>query len=90
MIPVVLRLFVQPIDYVCGCRTENGLTGLSPDMYKMQNRFECKEEGRMVDFSLEGRHAQPGEMAGAVLYLVSDAASFTTGTCIACDGGFLA
>ena len=37
-----------------------------------------------------GRHAQPSEMAGAVLYLVSDAASFTTGTCIVCDGGNLA
>ncbi len=37
-----------------------------------------------------GRHAQPGEMAGAVLYLVSDAASFTTGTCLICDGGMLA
>ncbi len=37
-----------------------------------------------------GRHADPEEMAGAVLYLVSDAASFTTGTCITCDGGFLA
>ena len=37
-----------------------------------------------------GRHAQPGEMAGAVLYLVSDAASFTTGTCLVCDGGMLA
>ncbi|MBG7606397.1 MAG: SDR family oxidoreductase [Actinobacteria bacterium] len=36
------------------------------------------------------RHAQPGEMAGAVLYLVSDAASFTTGTYIVCDGGALA
>jgi len=36
------------------------------------------------------RHAQPGEMAGAVLYLVSDAASFTTGTHIVCDGGALA
>ena len=36
------------------------------------------------------RHAQPDEMAGAVLYLVSDAASFTTGTTIVCDGGFLA
>lgn len=35
------------------------------------------------------RHAQPMEMAGAVLYLVSDAASFTTGACIACDGGML-
>ena len=37
-----------------------------------------------------GRHAQPKEMAGAVLYLVSDAASFTTGTCLVCDGGMLA
>jgi len=37
-----------------------------------------------------GRHAEPEEMAGAVLYLVSGAASFTTGTCITCDGGFLA
>lgn len=36
------------------------------------------------------RHAQPDEMAGAVLYLVSDAASFTTGTTIVCDGGVLA
>ena len=37
-----------------------------------------------------GRHAQPAEMAGAVLYLVSDAASFTTGICLVCDGGMLA
>ena len=36
------------------------------------------------------RHANPEEMCGAVLYLVSDAASFTTGTHIVCDGGFLA
>ncbi len=35
------------------------------------------------------RHATPDEMAGAVLYLVSDAASFTTGATIACDGGAL-
>jgi len=37
-----------------------------------------------------GRHAEPEEMVGAVLYLVSDAASFTTGSCITCDGGYLA
>jgi NAD(P)-dependent dehydrogenase (short-subunit alcohol dehydrogenase family) len=34
-----------------------------------------------------GRHAAPNEMAGAVLYLVSDAATFTTGATIVCDGG---
>ena len=35
------------------------------------------------------RHAEPNEMAGAVLYLVSDAASYTTEICITCDGGSL-
>ena len=37
-----------------------------------------------------GRSADPEEMAGAVLYLCSDAASYTTGTYIAVDGGYLA
>ncbi len=36
------------------------------------------------------RPAQPVELAGAVLYLVSEAASYTTGTTIVCDGGMLA
>ncbi|WOT06890.1 SDR family oxidoreductase [Shewanella youngdeokensis] len=35
------------------------------------------------------RVAQPDEMAGTVLYLVSDAASYTTGTSINVDGGYL-
>jgi hypothetical protein len=34
-----------------------------------------------------GRAGEPPEIAGAVLYLVSDLASFTTGTCLAVDGG---
>lgn len=35
------------------------------------------------------RVAMPDEMAGTVLYLVSDAASYTTGTAINVDGGYL-
>ena len=34
------------------------------------------------------RHAEPKEMAGTVLYLVSDASSYVTGECVVVDGGF--
>jgi NAD(P)-dependent dehydrogenase (short-subunit alcohol dehydrogenase family) len=37
-----------------------------------------------------GRIAKPEEMVGAVLYLLSDYASYTTGGCLTVDGGMLA
>jgi NAD(P)-dependent dehydrogenase (short-subunit alcohol dehydrogenase family) len=36
------------------------------------------------------RHAQPAEIAGAAVFLLRDAASFTTGTTVVVDGGLTA
>ncbi|HPC58488.1 MAG TPA: SDR family oxidoreductase [Kiritimatiellia bacterium] len=33
------------------------------------------------------RHAQPEEIAGAAVYLLSDVSSFTTGSVVVADGG---
>ena len=42
---------------------------------------------RVVSRTPIGRHAQPPELAGAAVYLLSDVASFTTGTTLVVDGG---
>jgi len=43
--------------------------------------------GMFVDRTAVGRHAQPQEMAGAAVYLLSDAASYMTGQVMVIDGG---
>jgi NAD(P)-dependent dehydrogenase (short-subunit alcohol dehydrogenase family) len=42
-----------------------------------------------IDRAALGRHAQPEEIVGAAIYLASDAASYTSGAVINCDGGSL-
>lgn len=63
-----------------------------------QNRFLLtKEDGsatlrgeKVLAKTPMGRYGQPEEMAGAVLWLCSDAASFVNGAVIPIDGGFSA
>ena len=44
---------------------------------------------KVLDHVPMRRIAQPSEMAGAVLYLVSPSASYTTGVALNVDGGYL-
>lgn len=46
--------------------------------------------GAYASKSALGRWAQPGELAGAVVYLASDASSFVTGSVLTVDGGWTA
>lgn len=45
--------------------------------------------GRYLEHVPMKRVAQPQEIAGAVLYLVSPASSYTTGVCMPIDGSYL-
>jgi len=45
---------------------------------------------RYLEATPMNRTAQPEEMAGAVVYLCSDAASYVTGQTLVLDGGHLA
>lgn len=46
--------------------------------------------GHFVDRTAIGRHGQPDEIAGAAVYLLSDAASYMTGQVMVVDGGMTA
>jgi NAD(P)-dependent dehydrogenase (short-subunit alcohol dehydrogenase family) len=49
----------------------------------------AEPEGGVVPETPLGRRAEPADLAAAVAYLVSDDASFVTGTELVVDGGFL-
>ncbi len=66
------------------------INSISPGyMYTELTSFvDEKWQDRWMDLSPYGRYGTPEELVGAVMYLLSDAASFTTGTDIVVDGAF--
>jgi NAD(P)-dependent dehydrogenase (short-subunit alcohol dehydrogenase family) len=69
------------------------VNALLPGLVETNFSKAIMENEMIYDYAVKmipmGRHAQPMEIAGAVLYLVSDAAPFTTGACLVVDGGAL-
>jgi len=71
-------------------RVNSLLPGLTDTKFASALTSDENLKNMIVSQIPAGRVADPEDMAGAVLYLVSDAAGYTTGAEIVCDGGMLA
>ena len=74
------------------CATMNiRVNAILPGLTKTKFAGELFENEKMHKMAMAAipmaRHAEPSEMAGTVLYLASNASSYTTGECIVVDGG---
>jgi NAD(P)-dependent dehydrogenase (short-subunit alcohol dehydrogenase family) len=69
------------------------VNAIAPGVFETDLNREILKGARGQEFKLRtpmGRFGTVAELAGAAVYLASDAASFVTGQLIAVDGGFLA
>lgn len=73
-----------------GIRVNAVLPGLTDTKFASAITGNPKLMGMMMQLIPLARAAQPDEIAPAVLFLGSAAASYITGTCLAVDGGYLA
>jgi NAD(P)-dependent dehydrogenase (short-subunit alcohol dehydrogenase family) len=73
-----------------GIRVNAVLPGLTETKFASAITSNEKLLGTMMRLIPLGRVAQPGEIAPAVLFLCSPAASYVTGTTLTVDGGYLA
>ncbi len=73
-----------------GIRINALLPGLTDTKFASAITGNPKLMGLMSQLIPMGRSAQPDEIAPAVLFLVSPASAYVTGTCLTVDGGYLA
>lgn len=70
------------------------VNGVAPGFFATETNVEVAANPRVAQMLKHrtslGRWGQPPEIAGAVAFLASDAASYVTGEIIAVDGGYLA
>jgi len=64
--------------------------GFFPTEWSMKHFIDKEREAMILRHTPMGRFGRPEELIGAVLWLISDAASFVTGALITVDGGFTA
>lgn len=64
--------------------------GFFPTEWSMKHFITPEREAAILGHTPMKRYGKPPELVGAVLWLLSDAASFVTGAEIAVDGGFTA
>lgn len=73
-----------------GVRVNAVRPGFFPTEWSMKNFITPEREAAILGHTPMGRYGRPDELVGAVIWLLSDAASFVTGTEIEIDGGFSA
>jgi NAD(P)-dependent dehydrogenase (short-subunit alcohol dehydrogenase family) len=64
--------------------------GFFPTQWSMKHFIDKQRESKILGHTPMGRYGKPDELAGATLWLASEAASFVTGAIISVDGGFTA
>jgi NAD(P)-dependent dehydrogenase (short-subunit alcohol dehydrogenase family) len=52
-------------------------------------RSDAERSAAITDHTAQGRWGDPADLAGAYLFLASDASAFVTGTVLSVDGGYL-
>lgn len=73
-----------------GVRVNALRPGFFPTEWSKSHFIDAERNAAILGHTPMGRYGEPKELVGAVLWLLSDAASFVTGAEIAVDGGFSA